>query len=338
MLQEFTRKLIAGQHLAEAEAEQALELILSESTSDAVIVSFLTALALKEETPEEITGFARVMRRRAVSIRSHHAKLIDTAGTGGGAETFNISTTAAFVIAGAGLPVAKHGNRAVTSRCGSADVLAALGVQIDRPPEVAERALNEVGIAFMFAPLFHPAMKRVAQIRRELGRRTIFNLLGPLTNPAGASYQIIGVYARDLTDKVARALAGLGCRRAWVLHSDDGLDELSPAGARVSEVEGTSVKTFDFAPFASLRFSNRPDAKDAKIEAGTPEENAQLTRGILEGKVRRYPREIVLLNAAAALHVAGEGEFDQAFQKAEESLNSGAALTKLEQLIEAYSR
>ena len=334
MLQELTRKVIDGCDLAEGEAEKSLELILSDDTSDAAIASFLTALTLKGETSSEIAGFARVMRRHAVTIRSNHAKVIDTAGTGGGRDTFNISTTAAFVIAGAGLPVAKHGNRAVTSRCGSADVLTALGVKVDCPPERAQKSLNECGVAFLFAPLFHPAMKRVAQIRRELGHRTIFNLLGPLTNPASAPYQIIGVYTPDLTEKIAVALSSLGCRRAWVVHSLDGLDELSTNGTvRVSEVEGSEVRTFDFR-------AEEEDFSQVSLEAlqgGTPVENAEITRGILEGRVKGAPRDVVILNASAALHVAGEGEFHQTTRKAVESLESGAALGKLQELVRASS-
>ena len=335
MLEEFTGKVTDGHNLTDEEGGKCLEWILSERTSDEVIASFLNALFLKGETAEEICGFARVMRRHAVSIKSDHSRLIDTAGTGGGVETFNISTTAAFIIAGAGIPVAKHGNRAVTSRCGSADVLAALGVQIERPPEVAERSLNECGWAFLFAPLFHPAMKRVAQIRRELGHRTIFNLLGPLTNPASAPYQIIGVYSIDLTEKLAQAAGDLGVRRAWVVHSHDGLDELSTgAPTRVSEVSDSGVRTFDFQP-ESVRLG-RANGREF-LKGGTPEENAEMTRGILQGRIQDAPRDIVLLNAGAGLHVAGEGSFELAIEKATESLDSGAALRKLDELIRVYS-
>lgn len=333
-LQEFTAKLMAGQDLTAGEAEEALELILAEETADAAIASFLTALAIKGETPEEIAGFARVMRQHAVPVRSSHPKLIDTAGTGGGADTFNISTAAAFVIAGAGVAVAKHGNRAITSRCGSADVLAALGVRIDCPVETTEQALNEIGLAFMFAPLFHPAMKRVAGIRRQLGHRTVFNLLGPLTNPAGAHYQIIGVFAPELAEKLAQALTTLDCRRAWVVHSLDGLDELSTASrARVCEMHEGQVRAFDLDP---KDFGFKKSAGTG-MTGGTPEENAELIRGLLESRMRGAARDVVLLNAGAALHVAGEGELERALKKAEESLASGAALEKLEQLKRVYA-
>ena len=232
------------------------------------------------------------------------------------------------------LAVAKHGNRALTSRCGSADVLEALGVRIERSLDVAEQALNEVGLTFMFAPHFHPAMKRVAQIRRELNRRTIFNLLGPLTNPASAPYQIVGVYSADLTEKLGRALLGLGCQRAWVIHSYDGLDELSTgAPARICEARDKRVKNFDLNP-KDLGFE--VSSLD-RFSGGSAPENADIIRGILEGRIQGPARDVVVLNAAAALHVAGEGEMDEAVTTATTSLDSGAALEKLSQLIEAFS-
>jgi len=333
-LEELSRAVEQGRNLSAEEAEGALTVILSEETDDGVIAGFLLALVQKGETPEEILGFARVMRRQAIPVKSRWEKWIDTAGTGGGVETFNISTTAAFIIAGAGLPVAKHGNRALTSRCGSADVLAELGVNIEKPPEVAERALNEIGLAFMFAPIFHPSMKRVAKVRKELGRRTIFNMLGPLTNPSGAPYQIIGVYAEGLTEKMALALAGLGCRKGWVVHSQDGLDELSTAErSRVSEVEGAEVRTFYLDP-AREGF---PAADLSRLRSGTPAENAGTLRGILEGKIRGPERQVAVLNAAAALHVAGLGSLAEAAGKAEETLDSGKALGKLSELVRVYS-
>jgi anthranilate phosphoribosyltransferase len=333
MIEEFIKFVEAGRDLSESEAQRALELALSEETPDASIAALLTALAKKGETSEEITGFARVMRRQAIPIQSRQDKLIDTAGTGGGTDTFNISTTAAFVIAGAGVSVAKHGNRALTSRCGSADVLAALGVSIERPPEVAQRALDSIGLAFMFAPLFHPAMKRVVQIRRELKHRTIFNMLGPLTNPASAPYQIIGVYSPDLTEKLAAASLGLGCRRTWVVHSYDGLDELSTgAKVSVSDARDGKVESFDLDP-KELGFRR---SSASEFSGGSAEQNARVVQGILEGKLKGPARDVVVLNAAAALHVAGEGELIETVKKAEESLDFGAALEKLSQLIKAY--
>ncbi len=334
MLEEFTKFVSRGEDLTEAQAEQSLELILSADTPDDDIASLLTALAVKGESPAEIVGFARVMRWQAIPVRSHHSRLIDTAGTGGGADTFNISTAAVFVISGAGLPVAKHGNRALTSRCGSADVLEALGVRIERSLKVAEVSLNEIGLAFMFAPHFHPAMKRVAQIRRELSGRTIFNLLGPLTNPASAPYQIVGVYSPDLTEKLGRALLGLGCQRAWVIHSHDGLDELSTGTpARVCEARDGSVRNFDLDPKEFGFEVSSPD----RFSGGSAQENADIIRGILEGRIQGPARDVVVFNAAAALHVANGGEMDETITTANRSLDSGAALKKLSQLIEVYS-
>jgi anthranilate phosphoribosyltransferase len=331
MLQEFTERLVAREDLDEAESEQCMESILADDTSDAAIASFLTALTTKGETALEILGFARVMRRHSFRIRSSFANLIDTAGTGGGVETFNISTTAAFVIAGAGIPVAKHGNRAVTSRCGSADLLEVLGVNIANSPQQAENCLEGCGLAFMFAPVFHPAMKRVAVIRRQLGHRTIFNLLGPLTNPASASFQIVGVYAPELTEKMAEALAGLGCQSGWVVHSRDGLDELSPgAPAQVSAVEKGCVRTFEFHP---SECGSSLDSLSA-MRGGSPGENARTTLEVLQGAERGPAREVVLLNAAAALALAQQTDFAEARARAEESLDSGAALLKLNHLIE----
>jgi anthranilate phosphoribosyltransferase len=334
MLQELTRELEASRDLPQESAAQALELILAEGTPDREIMAFLSALYSKGETPSEIAGFARIMRRHAVSLRSRHHSFIDTAGTGGGADTFNVSTAAAFVIAGAGLPVAKHGNRAATSRSGSADVLQALGVQVARSAEVARKSLDELGIAFLFAPLFHPAMKRVVQIRRQLPHRTIFNLLGPLTNPAGAPYQIIGVYSRELTWKLGQALAALGCRRAWVVHSRDGLDELSTAAPSwVTEVEEDRERSFEFDPAPHAFAAWDPEA----VSGGSPEDNGRLVRAILEGRQHGSPRDLVVLNAAAALHLAGEPDFRVALDRAAESIDSGSAVRKLDQLIEAYA-
>ena len=334
MLQELTRELEASRDLPQESAAQALELILAEGTPDREIMAFLSALYSKGETPSEIAGFARIMRRHAVSLRCRHRRFIDTAGTGGGADTFNVSTAAAFVIAGAGLPVAKHGNRAATSRSGSADVLQALGVQVGRSAEVARKSLDELGIAFLFAPLFHPAMKRVVQIRRQLPHRTIFNLLGPLTNPAGAPYQIIGVYSRELTWKLGQALAALGCRRAWVVHSRDGLDELSTAAPSwVTEVREDRHRGFEFDPASHAFASWDPEA----VSGGSPEDNARLARAILEGRQHGSPRDLVVLNAAAALHLAGESKFQVALDRAAESIDSGSAVRKLDRLIEAYA-
>lgn len=331
MLHGLTSRVIGGDHLTDIEAEQALETILQPDCPDVAIASFLTALTMKGETAEEIAGFARVMRRHAVRIHCDFETFLDTAGTGGGRESFNISTTAAFVIAGAGLAVAKHGNRAVTSRSGSADFLSALGIRIDVPPEVSEKCLNEFGMAFLFAPLFHPAMKRVAAIRRQIGHRTIFNLLGPLTNPAEAPFQLVGVYSRELAEKLAQALSRLGCRGAWVVHSDDGMDELSVrADSLVFEAIDNRVRSFSFSPrpwgLAHYGLTGYP--------AGDAEENARICRDILEGRTSGAVRDVVVLNAAAALHVSGEADFAIAVARAQESIDSGSALEKLSRLAE----
>jgi len=335
MLQELTRDVMAGRDLTEEQAQDAIEFMLMDETPEVAIASFLSALSIKGETADEIAGFARVMREHVVRIRSDHEKTVDTAGTGGGLDTFNISTTAAFVIAGAGVAVAKHGNRAVTSRCGSADVLAALGVPLESSPEMAESCLNRTGIAFMFAPMFHPAMKRVASIRRQLGHRTIFNLLGPLTNPASAPFQVIGVFSPSLTEKMAQALSRLDCRRGWVVHSSDGLDELSPgAAARVSSSEGKQVRTFDFDPSA---FCLSGDAV-AKLRGGTPSENAARLVALLEGRETGLGRDIVVLNAAAGIHLAEGTGFSDSVEAAKESIDSGAALGKLRSLVGFYEK
>src|SRR3981189_3420995 len=227
-LRESVASLMRGEDLSRVGAGQLLDALLDTAATDAQIAAALIALKLKGETVEELAGLAEGMRARAVRINTHHRCFIDTAGTGSsGAKTFNVSTAAAFVIAGAGLPVAKHGNRAASSRCGSADVLTALGVDVSMPPEVSEKCLNEIGICFMFAPLYHGATARVAAIRRELGIHTTFNLLGPLSNPAGAPRQIIGVWRKHLVELLANVLNALGAERAWIVHGEDGLDEIT---------------------------------------------------------------------------------------------------------------
>ncbi len=335
MLTELTAQAKDGQHLSAEQAEAALDRILTGECEDGDIADLLIALADKGEDVEEIVGFARAMRRRALGSPSTRSDLVDTAGTGGGADSFNVSTTAAFVIAAAGAAVAKHGNRAVTSKCGSADVLAELGVRIDLPPEIANRCLDELSVAFFFAPSFHPAMKRVAQVRRGLGRRTIFNLLGPLTNPMGAPCQVVGVFSPDLTEKLAQALAALGSRRAWVVHSRDGLDELSPASpSKVGEVSEGEVRCFDFDP---ARHGFAQDGEPIP-KGGDPGRNARIVRQVLEGELRGRAREIVVLNAAAALHLVNGESLGESLQRAEQALDSGAALHKLQRLIEETNR
>jgi len=332
MLKPFLAKLLQHQHLTAEEAEQAMQVIMSGQATPAQIGAYLTALRMKGETVAEIVGSVRAMRAQAtrVPVRVNGGSLLDTAGTGGdGRHTFNISTAAAFVLAGAGRKVAKHGNRAASSRCGSADVLAALGVNLDLTPEQVAACIEEVGIGFIFAPRFHPAMKHAIGPRRELGQRTIFNILGPLTNPAGATHQLIGVFDAALTEPLAEVLGELGSRGAFVVHGYGGLDELTTAGPnRVSALRDGRVTTFDLDP---AEFGLRPVSLD-DLRGGTPEENAAALRAILSGEDRSPRRDVVLLNAAAAL-AAESGDLTAALEEARQALDSGAALARLEALV-----
>jgi anthranilate phosphoribosyltransferase len=330
-------RLMRGEDLGRAAAGALLDALLEGSATDAQIAAALVALAVKGETVDELAGMAEVMRSRSLRINCRHAPFIDTAGTGSSyAKTFNVSTAAAFVIAGAGLPVAKHGSRAATSRSGSADVLTALGVEVTARPEISEQCLNEIGICFMFAPLYHGATARVASVRRELGVHTTFNLLGPLTNPAGAPRQIIGVWHQALIEPLARTLVALGTEQAWVVHGSDALDEVTLAGETfVAEARAGEVKTFEIAPedFGLER------ASLAHLRGGDAEANAQTIRAVLNGTRRDEARSLVVINAAAALFVGGAGhDLRAAARLAEESIDSGAAYGKLEQLVAAASR
>jgi anthranilate phosphoribosyltransferase len=333
-LRSLLLRLMRGEDLQRAEANALLDALLDGEATDAQIAAALVALAVKGETVDELAGMAAAMRSRAVRIKAQHEHFIDTAGTGSSyAKTFNVSTAAAFVIAGAGLPVAKHGSRAATSRSGSADVLTALGVGVTAQPEVSEKCLNEIGICFMFAPLYHGATARVASVRRELGVHTTFNLLGPLTNPAGAPRQIIGVWHQALIEPLARALVALGTEHAWVVHGSDGLDEVTLTGETfVAEAHNGLVKTFEIAPedFGLER------AELSHLRGGDAEANAQIIRAVLQGKRRDEARELVVANAAAALFVGGSAlDLYTAARLAEESIDSSAAFGKLEQLVEA---
>lgn len=331
-MKEFIAKVIEGKHLSAQEAERAMGVIMSGGATDAQIAALLTALRMKGETAEEITGCARAMRAHATRVPHHQPLVVDTCGTGGdGAGTFNISTTAAFVVAGAGLPVAKHGNRSVSSRTGSADVLEALGINLDLTPEQVGRCLDEVGIGFLFAPKLHLSMKYAIGPRREMGVRTIFNLLGPLTNPAGAQAQVVGVYDARLAPVVAGALAALGTRRSLVVHGDGGLDEIALSGpSLVAEAGPEGVRTYTVCP-EDLGLERAPLAA---LAGGDPAENAALTRAVLAGE-RGPRRDVVLANAAAAL-VAGGAAADlrAGAAVAAESIDSGRALAKLEALCE----
>ena len=326
MLQQLMEKLLDGESLSTAEASSALQTVFEDNVTDVTLASFLTALSAKGENVEEIAGFAGAMRKFAEPIDTGLPNLLDTAGTGGGRSTFNISTAAAFVIAGAGIPVAKHGNRAMTSRCGSADMLEALGVRIDQPTDRTAECIARTGIGFMFAPLYHPAMKRVAVVRRQLGFRTVFNLLGPLTNPASAPYQLIGVYSPKLTERIGNALALLQCRRAWVVHSGDGLDEVSICSpTQVSETNCGQVRSFELDSF----ITQPGDDVYPELRGGSAGENAAMCMAILSGELRGPAREIVLANAASALHVATGESLDESLRTAEQALDSGEALAKL---------
>ncbi|MHB8171335.1 MAG: anthranilate phosphoribosyltransferase [Thermincolia bacterium] len=332
MIREAIAKIIEQENLTEEEARGAMEVIMSGQATDAQIAAFITGLRMKGETVAEIAGCARVMRDKATRIYTKHPLIIDTCGTGGdGAHTFNISTTTAFVLAGAGLPVAKHGNRSVSSKSGSADVLEALGVDLNLNPDAVSQCLDEIGIGFLFAPALHGAMKYAIGPRREIGVRTIFNILGPLTNPAGAQAQVIGVYNPALTEVLAGVLARLGVKKAFVIHGHGGLDEASLSGpTRVSGVEHGEVKTFQVDP----RDLGLEMAPISALVGGTAEENAVITREILQGD-KGPRRDVVLLNAALGL-VAGEKAEDikEGIAIAARSIDSGSAMAKLEQLIE----
>jgi len=332
-MQPFIAKAIKRENLTAAEAEEAMNIIMTGQATQAQIGAYLVALRMKGETVDEITGSARAMRANAVPVqvkRKNGEALYDTCGTGGdGAGTFNISTAAAFVVAGTGRKVAKHGNRGLSSQCGSADVLAALGVNLDMTPEQVGGAIENVGIGFMFAPKFHPAMKHVGGPRKEIGQRTIFNALGPLTNPAGADVQVIGVYDPALTESHAQVLKALGSRAAFVIHGHGGLDEINPSGpARVSHLKDGAVRTFDLDP-KELGFERVPLTE---LRGGTAEENAKVMRDLLSGQIKDGRRSAVLLNAAAAL-AAETGDFKPAIAEAQKSLDSGAALKKLDALV-----
>jgi anthranilate phosphoribosyltransferase len=340
MICEAINQLLEGQSMPCEQAEVVMDEIMTGSATPAQIAGFLVALRVKGETPDEIAGCARAMRRAAVRVRPTRADVIDTCGTGGDrAGTFNISTTTAFVVAGTGLGVAKHGNRCVSSQSGSADVLEALGVKLTLTPEQVAQAIDEIGVGFIFAPSFHPAMRHAIGPRRELGIRTVFNVLGPLTNPAGAAAQLLGVYDAALTEVLARVLQQLGSRAAYVVHGFGGLDELTTTGPNQISCFGVppgnghvATETLDprelgFAP-----------ARPEDLLGGDPQENARITRSVLSGQDRGPRRDVVLLNTAAAL-VAGRtaADLQEGVARAAESIDSGAALSTLDALI-AYSQ
>jgi anthranilate phosphoribosyltransferase len=324
------RKLAASETFTENEAAEIFALIMSGVATEAQVGALLMGMRARGETVEEIAGAARAMRARAVRVRAPEGA-IDTCGTGGDAKcTHNISTCAAFVVAGAGVPVAKHGNRSVSSRSGSADVLAALGVNIECRPETIARSIEECGLGFMFAPTHHAAMRHVAKVRTELGARTIFNLLGPLANPAGAKYQVVGVFSEAWVEPIARVLGLLGAERAWVVHGADGLDELTTTGiSHVAVLDAGKVSTFKVSP----KNAGLPEAKPEDLIGGDAAENAAHIRAVLGGNRGPF-RDIVLLNAAAALLVGGKAKtLREGVTLAAESIDSGKAKGVLEALV-----
>jgi anthranilate phosphoribosyltransferase len=329
-LSKAVSKVASGQSLTQDEAAHAFDLIMSGAATDAQIAALLMGMRVRGETIEEIAGAARALRSRAIPVRAPEGA-IDTCGTGGDAKgTHNISTCAAFVVAGAGVPVAKHGNRSISSRSGSADVLSALGVNIDCGPETVARCIEACGLGFMFAPAHHAAMRHVAKVRSELGVRTIFNLLGPLANPAGTKYQVVGVFGEEWVEPIAHVLALLGVERAWVVHGADGLDELTTTGiSHVAVLDGGKVSTFRISP----RNAGLAEAKSQDLIGGDATENAAHIRAVLQGNQGPL-RDIVLLNAAAALLVAGRAKtLRDGVALAAVSIDTGKAMNVLAALV-----
>jgi anthranilate phosphoribosyltransferase len=324
-------EICTGTHLTSDHASAVVDEIMEGRAGEVQTGAFLVALRAKGETVAELVGMARTMRRLAASVEAGRDDLVDTAGTGGGPSTFNISTSAALVAAGAGCAVAKHGNRSATSRSGSADLLEALGVNIELDPEGVAHCIDEIGFGFMFAPRHHAAMKHVGPVRKELAVRTIFNFLGPLTNPAGADRQLLGVSDRRYQETIAEALVGLGCERAFVVHADDGVDEISVTGrTRVIEVSGGRTEEWFLQPGDH----GLAEASLETIAGGSPEDNAAVVRRVLDGEAGPA-RDVVLLNAGAAIAVGGRAEeLATGISMARESLDSGAARNVLERLVQ----
>jgi len=330
MFADLLDKLHRRQDLSIEEAAAAMEEIMEGRAQPAQIAGFLVALGMKGERPAEIVGLARTMRARSTRLSRTFAPVFDTCGTGGDkAHTFNVSTVAALVLAACGVRVAKHGNRSVSSRCGSADVLEAMGVQVSAPPDVVERCLEDTGIAFFFAPTFHPSMRHAGPARRDLGIRTAFNLLGPLTNPAGATRQLVGVPRPELTELVARSLEMLGAERAWVVHGADGLDEISTTGyTKISECRDGAVNTFYVHP-SDFKL---PKASPAALKGGDAVRNAEIARSVLQG-ARGAARDIVLLNAGVSMLIAGvTGTAIEGIALAAAAIDDGRAAAVLDRL------
>ncbi|MBN2251750.1 MAG: anthranilate phosphoribosyltransferase [Candidatus Altiarchaeota archaeon] len=336
-MKDIVSNVVSGKDLTSEEAEKALKAIMSGESNDIEIAAFLTGLKMKGETAEEIAAFAKVMRRFAVKINPKvSGTLVDMCGTGGDrSNTFNISTTAMFIVAGAGITVAKHGNRAMTSKCGSADVLECLGIDLSTQPEKIQKCIEDVGIGFMFAPMHHSATKHVMPVRKALGYRTVFNMLGPLTNPANAKAQLMGIYEPGLTEKIAEVFRILGLEKAMVVHGEPGIDELSTLGrTKVSELKDNKVNTYYITP-------EKLGLKKAEIKdllGGRPETNAKILSDILKGEDKGPKRDIAVLNAAGGIVVGGEAEdLAEGIEIAKEALDSGKAYGKLTEYIE-YNR
>lgn len=339
MIREAIAKLVEKKSLSQEEAFASMLEVMTGQASQAQIAAFLTALRMKGETVEEITAFAKAMRNLCRNIRPNvNGRLVDTCGTGGDKiKTFNVSTAAAFIVAGAGVPVAKHGNRSVTSKSGSADVLERLGLNLEMPPETVKAAIEQIGVGFMFAPCFHPAMKHVATTRKEIGIRTVFNLLGPLTNPASANAQVLGVCEAGLVNKIVQVLKGLGLREAMVVHGLDGLDEISTVGKTlIAWLRDEEIKTFEVVPEdLGVKRSSLESILCADVE-----ESAEITFQVLYGCLSRsHPKRcLAAVNAAAALIVSRMADdFIYGLELAQESIESGSAYKKLKQLIRFYN-
>lgn len=336
MIKEAIDRLVKGQDLSVEESMQCVDMIMSGQATQAQIGAFLAAMSLKGETVDEITGAALAMRSKAQKLELDDVYCVDTCGTGGDkAETFNISTAAAFVAAAAGVPVAKHGNRSVSSLCGSADVLEALGIITDMPPHYTAQSIKEIGIGFMFAPMYHTAMKHAAGPRKELGIRTIFNILGPLSNPAGTKGQVLGIYDGAMVRPIAQVLSKLGADRAMVVHGTDGLDEITISGeTMIAEINGGDIIEYTISP---ERFGMERAAKGA-LKGGDAQHNAAIIRAIFEGQKGAY-RDAVVLNGAAAIYVGKKAEtLEQAVALAQKLIDDGRASAKLNQFIEFCRR
>lgn len=333
-MKEILAKLVAGNDLSVEEAKKAQEIILTGQATDAQIAAFLTALRMKGETIDEITGLASVLRDKANTIAPKVDKHVDLVGTGGDCTySFNISTTSAFVVAAAGLPVAKHGNRSISSKSGAGDVLEVLGVNISADPDVVSRCVETVGIGFMFAPHFNPAMKYVGKVRKELGFRTVFNTLGPLSNPSRAKAMVVGVYDKNLTETIANAMMNMGVERALVVSGNDNMDEITLTGATtISEIKDNTVNTYTVTPeqfgFETVELK--------ELQGGDGKVNAQITKDILSGKEKGAKRNIVLLNAGATLYAGGMcSSIKEGIKLAEKTIDSGKAASIIDALVEA---